>query len=111
VTYPALLGRRYLALSERTTALFLDSTESSATRVTMTLPPGWSLADPLANQATQCPWGKLARREKQLGNVVTVEEDFSLQAGRIPAPEYLRFAQFAGEVDLLQGRDLLIRKK
>lgn len=111
VTYPAWLGRRYLALSERTTALFVDATEGSSTKVTLTLPPGWTLQDPLTQQSTTCPWGQLTRKERQQGNVVTVEEDFQLRSGRIPAPEYLRFAQFAGEVDLLQGRDLLIRKK
>lgn len=111
VTYPAWLGRRYLALSERTTALFLESSEGTATRVSLELPPGWVLQDPLVQQGTSCPWGKLSRKERQQGDTVTVEEDFSLLAGRIPPKEYGIFAQFAGEVDLLQGRDLLIRKK
>jgi hypothetical protein len=111
VTYPSWLGRRYLALSERATSLFVDSSESTQTRVSLTLPPGWVLQDPVSQQSTQCPWGKLTRREKQAGSVVTVEEDFQLSAARIPPKEYGKFAQFAGEVDLLQGRDLLIRKK
>ncbi|MBS1150011.1 MAG: hypothetical protein H6Q89_1709, partial [Myxococcaceae bacterium] len=30
---------------------------------------------------------------------------------RVPPKDYDEFARFAGEVDLIQGRDLLIEKK
>jgi hypothetical protein len=40
-----------------------------------------------------------------------VEEEFRLQQSRVATKNYEAFAQFAGEVDLVQQRDLLFEKK
>ena len=44
LTFPSLMGRRYLMLSSRTSPLFLGATEATHTATTLTLPPGWSLS-------------------------------------------------------------------
>lgn len=111
VAYPAWLGRRFLSLSERRTPLYLESTELTTTQVTLDLPPGWALASPLGQARAECPWGRFVRKERQEGDRLFIEEEYRLDAGRIPPAEYARFAQFAGEVDLLQGRDLVVAKR
>ncbi len=110
-TFPVLLGRRYLTLGQRRTPLFIDSSESSHTVVTMKLPPGWALQQPLKEAKSQSPWGSFVRREHQEGDVLTLEEDYRLQMARVAPKDYDDFAHFAGDIDLIQGRDLLVEKK
>jgi hypothetical protein len=57
------------------------------------------------------PSGEYVRREAQQGAVLKVEEEFRLTQARVPPKEYDAFGQFAGEVDLVQQRDLLFQKK
>ncbi|MBS1153033.1 MAG: hypothetical protein H6Q89_4731, partial [Myxococcaceae bacterium] len=110
-TFPMLLGRRFLQLSTRRTPLFIDGTEASHTVATMKLPAGWKLSDPLPEVKSGCAYGSYVRREKQAGQTLTLEEDYQLSMARVPPKDYDEFARFAGEVDLIQGRDLLIEKK
>ena len=42
---------------------------------------------------------------------MTLDEDYALSMARVPPKDYDEFARFAGEVDLIQGRDLLVEKK
>lgn len=110
-TYPLMLGRRYLQVPARVTPLFIEASEASVTKATLTLPPGWSLKSPLGEVKLTGPSGTYVRHEVQSGNVVTFDEDFRLTQSRIPTKDYDRFAQFAGELDLVQQRDLLFEKK
>ncbi len=111
LTFPAYLGRRYVQVGSRRTPLFIDATEQSQTRVTLELPSGYKLNAPAAEVKAQSPYGRFIRKEKQQGNTVEVEESYQLDMARIPPKQYPAFAQFAGEVDLLQARDLLVEKK
>ncbi|MBX7099334.1 MAG: hypothetical protein K1X89_16595, partial [Myxococcaceae bacterium] len=108
LTYPALLGRRYLALSRRRTPLFLDATEASHTLVKLTLPDGTRLSSPIAEAQVPSPFGRFVRKEAQVGQLVTVDETLELPQARIAPASLEAFARFAGEVDLLQGRDVLV---
>jgi hypothetical protein len=56
-------------------------------------------------------WGTFVRREVQTENVLNIEEVFHLAPSRIPPGKYDDFAQFAGDLDLLQGRDLLLERR
>jgi hypothetical protein len=107
---PAQLGRRYVQLSTRATPLFLGATEASRVRVSLTLPQGYRLSDALPQFTVKSPFGQLTRRERQVAGVALLEEDFSLPMARIAPKDYERFARFAGEVDLLQARDLTLVK-
>jgi formylglycine-generating enzyme required for sulfatase activity len=111
LTYPLMVGRRFLAVPTRITPLFIDSSESSSTKATLTLPAGWVLQSPVGEVKLSGPSGEYVRREVQTGNTVTVEEDFHLLQARVPTRQYEAFVQFAGEVDLVQQRDLLFEKK
>lgn len=111
LTYPLMVGRRFLAVPTRVTPLFIDSSESSSTKATLTLPAGWVLQSPVGEVKLSGPSGEYVRREVQTGNTVTVEEDFHLSQARVPTKQYEAFVQFAGEVDLVQQRDLLFEKK
>ncbi|MFZ5444541.1 MAG: DUF3857 domain-containing protein [Myxococcota bacterium] len=111
LTYPAMLGRRFLAVPSRVTPLFLDSSEASVTKATLTLPAGWALQGPVAEVKLSGPSGRYVRRETQQGATVEIEEDLRLTQSRVPTKQYDAFAQFAGEVDLVQQRDLLFEKK
>lgn len=110
LTFPWNLGRRYLVLGQRVTPLFIEASESTKASVTLTVPEGWRLKEPLSEAKAQCPWGHFVRKESQQGRVITVEEEARLVQSRVPVKEYERFGQFAGEADLLQGRDVLLVK-
>ncbi|MBL8940655.1 MAG: hypothetical protein JNM69_39285 [Archangium sp.] len=108
LTFPWNLGRRFLMLGQRVTPLFLEASESTHSLVTLTVPEGFRLKEPMPDVKTECPWGRFNRKESQSGRVITIEEDARLLQSRVPVKEYERFGQFAGEADLLQGRDLLL---
>jgi hypothetical protein len=110
ITMPASLGRQYVQLSTRTTPLYIDDTEASRTVVTLTMPQGLRLADPQAQLKVEGPFGRLLRTEKQEGRTLTVDETLRVERARIPVKQYEDFAHFAGEVDLVQSRDLVLVK-
>jgi len=111
LTYPLQVGRRYLAVPARVTPLFIDSTEASTTRATLKLPAGWSLKGPLGEVKLNGPSGSYVRRETQANGELKIEEEFRLGQSRVSTKQYDAFVQFAGEVDLVQQRDLLFEKK
>ena len=111
LAFPAYLGRRFVQLGARRTPLVLDGTESSHLVATVALPAGYSLAAPLAEAKTNGPFGRFVHKEKQQGQVLTVEEESRVAKARVSPEQYEAFAQFAGEVDLIQARDLLVEKK
>ncbi|WP_224361161.1 tetratricopeptide repeat protein [Hyalangium versicolor] len=108
VTFPAMLGRRYVQLSVRHTPLFLEDTENSNTQATLTLPEGWQLQDPQPALKVNTRFGRFVRSEKQEGRVVTFLEGLRLPRNRVYPKDYEAFAQFAGDVDLIQTRDLVL---
>lgn len=110
-TYPLMLGRRFLQVASRVTPLFIEASEASVSKATLTLPAGWSLVGALGEVKLDGPSGSYVRRETQSGDVVTFHEEFRLTQSRVPTKEYDRFAQFVGELDLVQQRDLLFEKR
>lgn len=108
LTFPWNLGRRYLTVGQRLTPLFIESSESTRSVVHLTVPEGFHLKDPVTEVKTECPWGRFVRKESQRGAIITIEEEARLSQTRVPVEGYERFGQFAGEADLLQGRDLLL---
>ncbi|MBM7118886.1 DUF3857 domain-containing protein [Archangium primigenium] len=110
ITMPALLGRQYVQLSTRTIPLFLDRTDATHTVVTLKMPAGYRLTDPQAQLKSDSPFGRLLRTEKQEGGALVVDETLRVERGRIPVKQYEDFAHFAGEVDLVQSRDLVLKK-
>lgn len=110
-TFPALLGRRYLQLGSRRTPLFLDSVEESSTVATLTLPEGYVLSGALPEVKLECPYGRYARHEKPAGKTVAIDESYRIEMARVPPQDYEKFGAFAGEVDLVQGREMLAEKK
>ncbi len=111
LTFPALLGRRFLVMSARQTPLFLEGSEASHTVTTLTLPPGWTMPGLVADAPLDNPYGHFERKEKQVGQTVTIDEEHHLVQARVPVKDYETFATFAGEVDLVQGRDVVLEKK
>ncbi|WNG14580.1 tetratricopeptide repeat protein [Cystobacter fuscus] len=111
ITMPATLGRQYVQLSTRTVPLLIDDTEASTTRVSLKMPSGYRLADPQAQLKTESPFGRLLRTEKQEGHTLTIDETLRVERGRIAVKQYEDFAHFAGEVDLIQSRDLVLVKQ
>lgn len=111
LTYPLMLGRRYLGVPQRVTPLFIDGSEVTETKATLTLPAGWALRSPIGEAKVSGPSGEYRRQETQAGAVVMVNESFRLTQARVAPKQYEAFTQFAGEVDLLQQRDLLFEKR
>ena len=93
------------------TPLFIEASEASSTKATLKLPAGWALKDPLPEVKLAGPSGTYVRKELQAGGTLVVEEDFRLTQSRVPTKQYEAFGQFAGEVDLVQQRDLLFEKR
>ncbi|MBJ6761206.1 tetratricopeptide repeat protein [Myxococcaceae bacterium JPH2] len=111
LTFPALLGRRYVELSSRDTPLFIDSMEASRTQVTLTMPQGWKLADPQASLKVDSDFGHFARTEKQEGRTLTLNESLQVPRNRISPRDYEKFSAFAGDVDLIQVREMFLVKQ
>ncbi|CAM3080364.1 hypothetical protein G4177_04845 [Corallococcus sp. ZKHCc1 1396] len=111
LTFPALLGRRYVQVSSRTTPLFIDDTEASRTSVTLTMPQGWKLSDPQAGLKVDSEFGRYTREEKQDGRTLSIAESLLLPRARVTPAQYEKFSAFAGDVDLLQVRELFLVKK
>jgi len=111
LTYPHMLGRRFLNTSSRVTPLFIDGSETTHTVATVTLPKGYALSSPLGEVKLAGPAGRFVRREKQTGDVLQIEEDYRLEQARVPPKQYEDFARFAGELDLVQQRDLLVERR
>jgi hypothetical protein len=109
LTYPAQVGRRYVTVGTRRSPLFIDSTEQNVSHVTLRLPPGWHIDDPLKGGKLESPFGLFTRDERE-ADVFRVEERYRLDMARIPVNKYEAFAGFAGQVDLLQTRDLVAIK-
>jgi tetratricopeptide (TPR) repeat protein len=108
LTFPWNLGRRFLVVSQRVTPLFLEASESTKATVTLTVPSGYRLKDPMPEAKSECPWGSYVRREAQQGTTVTIEEEARLIQSRVPPNAYEQFGEFAGATDLLQGKDVLL---
>jgi tetratricopeptide (TPR) repeat protein len=111
LTFPLMLGRRFIGVSRRATPLFVEASERASVTATVKLPEGWSLDAPLGEIKLTGPSGMYERRERQSGRVVDVQESFRLVGSRIVPKDYEAFARFAGEVDLVQQRDLLFEKR
>ncbi len=111
VGYPEMLGRRYVQRGRRDSPLYIGRTERSITRVKLKMPDGYSLNDPLGEVKIADDFGQFIRRERQEGKVLLVEEEFLLNMRRVPTAKYEKFSHFAGQVDLLQTRDLLLEKR
>ena len=111
LTYPTFLGRRYVQVARRRMPLFVDGTEATRSQVTLTLPAGWVMEQPLPEAKLEGPFGTFARAERQVGSRMEVQESYFLKMARIPVSRYEEFAQFAGEVDLLQSRDVVLGKR
>ncbi|MGZ3480216.1 MAG: hypothetical protein ACXU81_07685, partial [Myxococcaceae bacterium] len=109
LTYPAQIGRRYVTLGTRRSPLFIDSTEQNVSHVSLRLPSGWHIDDPLKGAKLESPFGFYTRDERE-ADVFHVEERYRLDMARIPVRQYEAFAGFAGQVDLLQTRDLVAIK-
>ncbi|MFZ5467812.1 MAG: hypothetical protein ACOZIN_00125 [Myxococcota bacterium] len=108
VTFPAYLGRRFVQVGSRKTPLFISASEHSRTRATLTLPPGFTVAEVVPELASTSPFGSFLRKEKWSKNQLLIEEEYRLQMARIRPEQYEAFAAFAGEVDLIQARDLVV---
>lgn len=111
ITMPAMVGRQYVQLSTRTTPLYIEDTETSRTQVVLTMPQGYRLTDPQAELKATSPFGSLQRTEKQEGRSLAIEETLRVERMRLPVKQYADFARFAGEVDLIQSRDLVLVKQ
>ncbi|MEN9797164.1 MAG: hypothetical protein RL653_860 [Pseudomonadota bacterium] len=109
LTFPTQLSRRYVQVRTRKTPLVLDSSEGVALEATLQLPEGATLSDPLAGLKVDGPLGTFEHGERQQGRTVTVRESLQLRLGRVPPGAYEDFARFAGQVDLVQARDLVVR--
>ncbi|MBI3185448.1 MAG: hypothetical protein HYZ28_25185 [Myxococcales bacterium] len=108
VTFPAYLGRRFVQVGSRRTPLYIDSTESSVTKATLELPAGFKLQDLLPEAKANGRYGRFVRRERVEGEKLLIEEEYRLEMARVPVDQYEDFGRFAGEVDLIQARDLVV---
>jgi tetratricopeptide (TPR) repeat protein len=111
LTFPSQLGRRYVQLGARRTPLFIDNTELTNTRAEIKLPRGWRIQDPLGGYQLRTRFGAFTRSERQQGEALTIDESYRLNMARIAPKDYEPFSRFAGEVDLIQSRDVVLAKQ
>jgi hypothetical protein len=108
LTFPAMLGRRYVQLSTRKSPMLLESSEVSDTEVHVTLPEGWRLSDPQAELKVDSTFGRFRRSERQEGRVLIINESLRIPRVRVYPKSYEAFSSFAADVDLLQMRDMTL---
>ncbi len=109
LTFPAQLGRRFVEVGSRKTPLYIGDSEGAIASATMKLPAGMHVESMLGQPIQQVtPFGQYSRAEAEKGGVFSVEESYLLRMARIPPKDYDAFATFAGEVDLVQARDVTI---
>jgi hypothetical protein len=111
VTFPAHLGRRFVQLGSRRTPLFVDDTELTRTHAEIQLPAGFALREPIVGYQLHTRFGTYDRGEKVAGGTLTVDELYRLEMARIAPRDYEAFSRFAGEMDLVQSRDLVLIKR
>jgi tetratricopeptide (TPR) repeat protein len=111
LTFPARLGRRFVQVGSRRTPLYIESSEHNHILTTLELPPGYALSQPAGELKSTARFGRFLRRERQEKNQLLIDETYRLDMARIPVDQYDDFARFAGEVDLMQARDLVLEKK
>lgn len=111
LTFPAMLGRRFVQLGQRRMPLYVESSEALHSRVWLKLPKGYRLRSPLPEVSLAGPSGRFHRSERDENGQVAVDEEYRLDMSRIPPEKYDDFAQFAGEVDLVQSRDLVVERR
>ncbi|HEY8205906.1 MAG TPA: tetratricopeptide repeat protein [Myxococcaceae bacterium] len=111
VTFPVHLGRRFVQLGSRRTPLFIDDTELTRTHAEIQLPAGFALREPIAGYQLHTRFGAYDRGEKVAGGTLTVDELYRLEMARIAPGDYEAFSRFAGEMDLVQSRDLVLLKR
>lgn len=110
LTFPAYLGRRFVEVGARKIPLYIEGTERTDTHVALTLPAGMKVQNPLGPATVKGPYGGYARTEAQSGNQLEVKESYALPMARVQVKDYDAFAQFAGEVDLIQSREIVLGK-
>jgi tetratricopeptide (TPR) repeat protein len=111
LTYPVQLGQRFVQVGSRRTPLYIEGTELVDSQVTLELPPGYQMSSPVPEVKTAGAFGSFIRHEQQEPGKLRVDEKFRLNMGRVPVDTYDDFAQFAGEVDLVQTRELVVEKR
>jgi predicted Zn-dependent protease len=110
LTFPAQLGKRFVQLGQRRTPLFIGETEHTHTTVELKLPEGYQVSSPVPRIETHSPYGHFLRHEGVSPGTVNVDETYRLDLARIPVKQYEDFSQFAGEIDLIQARDLILQQ-
>lgn len=111
LTFPTQLGKRYGQLGTRRTPLYIGGTERSHIVVELELPPGFALASPVPEVQLQSRYGSFLHREAQEDGKLRLEESYRLDRARISPQEYDDFVHFAGEMDLIQSRDLVFERR
>ena len=108
LTFPHLLGKRLIQTGSRQTDLFIPGSENSRTTVELKLPAGEQFS-PVESLKSQSAFGRFERHERFTAGRIKIEETFQLAMGRIAPVDYEAFSGFAGEVDLIQSRDLTVQ--
>jgi hypothetical protein len=75
---------------------------------TLPIPVCRRLQDPQPSLKVNNRFGRFVRSEKQEGRVLTIVEGLRLPRARVMPKDYDTFSQFAGDVDLIQTRDLVL---
>ncbi|HYV48730.1 MAG TPA: tetratricopeptide repeat protein [Myxococcaceae bacterium] len=112
LTFPVHMGRRYVQLGSRRTPLFIDDTELTRTHAEVQLPSGFTLREPVIGYQLHTRFGAYDRNEQvDAGGKATIDELYRLEMARIAPRDYEAFSRFAGEVDLVQVRDVVLIRR
>jgi hypothetical protein len=106
--YPAGLSRRYVALFERATPLYLGSPERQDLSAEVRLPKGMGLVGPPQSVKLESPFGRFERTEKTAPGQIRITESLSLPMNRVPAARYGELVRFVSAVDKEQAREWVV---
>jgi hypothetical protein len=106
---PASLGPRFVALSQRTTPMFISRADPIELSVTMEA-PGLHPVDVPAPIQVQGPFGRFSRAARADGAKLVLTESLSQALGRVAPDAYGDYVKFAASVDQAQVQPLRFGK-
>jgi hypothetical protein len=100
--------RSYARLSTRKHDLVLGFPWQQDDRVTVTIPPGFSVKRLPESRVVDSPFGHFSMRATVHGGDVTVDASLAIDRHRIAQEDYAAFRRFCADVDAVVGQELVL---
>jgi tetratricopeptide (TPR) repeat protein len=108
--FPALVGRAYVGVSARRSALQVDEQVETLLRVRVTVPAGLRVLALPDDANLETSFGRYRRRVRTEGAAIVVEREFRMPEQRVAPADYPAFVRFASAVDAYDAEEAVLRR-